>query len=174
MAGLLALIAAAFGVIATVLWRLNSVADSARGLAETAGDLANLNRRWSWSRKANADKLRLVDDPRFAAAAMMVSVAQADGALTATERAAILAECVGKFGCNEKTAEEMLGYGRFLVGTSHDPDDIFRKLAPLFIKSLDKPERRDLMTMLSAVAAADGPVSQSLEATLARIERGLK
>lgn len=174
MAGLMALIVAAFGVIATVLWRLNSVADSAKGLAETAGDLANLNRRWSWSRKANTDKLRLVEDARVGAAAMMVAVAQADGALTAAERAAIVAQCVEKFACADKTAEEMLGYGRFLVGTSHDPDGIFRKLLPLFMKSLGPAERRDLLSMLSAVAAADGSITESLQATLSHIERGLK
>jgi len=174
MAALMALIVGAFGVIATILWRLNSVADSAKGLAETAHDLSNLSRRWSWRGKANADKLRIVDDPRVGATALMVAIAQADGAMTAAERAMILAQAQEKFDCTPKVAEEMLGYGRFLIGTSHDPDESFRKLLPLFAKACGPKERTDIVAMVRAVASAEHAPGEAETATLARIERALK
>ena len=169
---LMALVAV-LGAIGVILWRLNAAADAAKGLADTAQDLAGLHRRWRWRRKAHADQLSLVDDPRMAAVAMMAAVAQADGAMTAAERVAILRLSVEKFGCTGKVAEEMLVYGRFLVRETHDPDNCFRRLTPLIQAKCGPQERADLLEMLRAVANADGPAGEHERQSIERFARGL-
>ena len=94
--------------------------------------------------------------------------------MTAAEKATILAQAQEKFDCTPKVAEEMLGYGRFLIGTSHDPNESFRKLLPLFVKACGPKERADILDMVRAVASAEHPPRDAEADTLARIERALK
>ena len=171
--GILAAILGAMGVIGVILWRLSQAAEATKGLAETAQDLSNLGRRWSFRRKANADPMTLVDDPRVAAVTLMTAVAQADGALTALERATILRIAAEKFGCSGKIAEDMLAYGRFLVGHSHDPANSFRKLLPLIQKTCGPAERTDLVEMLRTLASTDGAPDSALVHSIDRFARDL-
>ena len=171
--GILAAILGAMGVIGVILWRLNQAADATRGLAETAQDLSNLSRRWSFRHKANADPMTLVDDPRVAAVTLMIAVAQADGALTATERAAILRTTIEKFSCSGKVAEDMVAYGRFLVGNSHDPANSFRKLLPVIQRGCGAAERTELVAMLRAVANCEGAPDTTLAHAIDRFARDL-
>ncbi len=170
---ILAALLGAMGVVGMILWRLNQAADATKGLAETAQDLSNLGRRWSWRRKANVDPMTLVDDPRIAAVTLMTAIAQADGALTAAERETILRLGSENFSCSTNITEEMLSYGRFLVGHSHDPANSFRKLLPLIQKTCGPTERADLIAMLRAVAAADGPPPASETQAIDRFARDL-
>ena len=171
--GILAAILGAMGVIGVILWRLNQAADATKGLAETAQELSNLGRSWGFRRKANADPMTLVDDPRVAAVTLMTAVAQDDGALTATERAAILRLAVEKFSSSGKVGEDMLAYGRFLVGNSHDPANSFRKLMPLIQKTCGPTERAELIAMLRTVASAEGAPDATLAHSIDRFARDL-
>jgi uncharacterized tellurite resistance protein B-like protein len=155
MSIILALLAALAGV-GTLLWRVNAAADATKGLVETANDLSNLRRRWSWRRKSNVDPLLLVDDPRLAAVTLMMAIAQSDGALTAVERATIVRQAMEHFGCSSKVADEMVGYARFLLTETRDPTNCLLKLKPLILKSCSAKERADLLAMLRAVGEADG------------------
>ena len=155
MSIVMALVALLGGVLG-LLWRMNAAADATRNIADTAGDLVNLKRRWSWRRKAGQDPLLLVDDPRIAAVTMMTAIAQSDGALSERERTAILREATKHFGCDARTAEEMLSYARFMVADRHDATTTFLKLKPLIQKRCVTEERLQLVAMLRAVAAADG------------------
>ena len=172
MSFLLALVAA-IGAVGALLWRINMAADATRGLADTAQDLAGLKRRWQWGRRANVNPLTLVDDPRMAAVALMTAIAQADGAMTAAERTAIMRQAMEHFSCTSKIAEEMLSYARFLVGDTRDPANVFLKLQPLIVKSCAEKERGDLIAMLRAVAAADGPAADNERAAIDQMERDL-
>jgi uncharacterized tellurite resistance protein B-like protein len=155
MSIVMALVALLGGVLG-LLWRMNAAADATRNIAETAGDIANLKRRWSWRRKAAQDPLLLIDDPRMAAVTMMTAIAQSDGALSERERAIILREAVKHFGCDAKAAAELLSYARFVLADRRDATTTFLKLKPLIQKRCVTEERRQLVAMLRAVAAADG------------------
>lgn len=160
MSIILALLAA-LGAVGTLLWRLNNAADATRGLAEAAGDLRNMKRRWGWRRKSNVDPMVLVDDPRIAAVTMMTAIAQADGALTSAERSMIVRQAMEHFSCTSKVADEMLSYARFLLGDTREPSNCFIKLRPLIMKSCNATERSDLIAMLRATAACDGAPAES-------------
>jgi uncharacterized membrane protein YebE (DUF533 family) len=111
----LAAIGAALGVALFFLWRMQQASNAARDVANAADEVHGFFRRWSWRRKANVHPLDLVEDPREAATAMMVIVAQTDGALTDKERGAILAQVSEHFGATSRQADELLARGRWLV-----------------------------------------------------------
>ena len=172
MSIILALLAA-LGGVGTLLWRLNNAADATRGLAEAAGDLSNMKRRWGWRRRAGVDPMVLVEDPRIAAVTMMTAVAQADGALTSAERTMIIRQAMDHFSCNSKAADEMLSYARFLLADTRDPSNCFLKLKPLIMKSCGPRERVDLVDMLRAAAAADGPTADTERLAIDALARDL-
>lgn len=171
---ILAALATGIGVILFILWRMQQASNAVRDIAGAAEEVQGVFRRWSWRRKANVNPLDLIDDPREAAATMMVVVAQADGALTEKERLAILARMSQHFGATVKQGEELLARGRWLVQNKVDPSETFRRVIPLIRKKCTQQEQQELLAMLQAVAAADGAIDQSIEQDLARLAHELK
>jgi uncharacterized tellurite resistance protein B-like protein len=155
--GILAAVVAAMGVVIALLVRLNSAADAARGLAETAGDAHGLFRRWTWRRKLAIDQLAMVDDARVAAGVMLVTAAQQDGALTQRELAWIGSQLQDTLGLSAKVADELLAHARFIAKDVRDLDTCLRRLTPLVQKSCGPAERADLTAMLRLVIALEHP-----------------
>lgn len=153
---LLALLGAA-ATIGMILWRLNAAADAAKGLAETAGEARGLFRRWSWQRKFAGHPLDLIEDPREAAAALMVAIAQSDGAMTEAEQHTILAEMQRSFAASPQTAAELLAHARFLTREIVDPCTAVSRLSKVIVAKTTPDERADLIRMLEAVASTNGP-----------------
>jgi len=162
------------GIIGVILWRLHMAAEAAKGLAETANDARGLFRRWRWQRKFAGNPLDLVEDPREAAVAMMVAVAQSDGAMTDRERQIIKAELVARIGATERQAEELLAHGRWLTRDVRDIDYCLDKLAPLIKRQCSPDQSRDVLAMLSSVANAEGDPGEIEGAALARVSRALR
>ena len=67
----------------------------ARDIASSAKDAKNYLRRRRWEKKANADPIKDMNDPREAAATMMAALASYDGAMSEREETVILDE-IGK------------------------------------------------------------------------------
>ena len=72
---ILVALAAAAGVVGTLLWRLGAASSAVRETAEAVSSLHGLVRRWNWQRLATRSPLADVTDPKEAAAAMLVAVA---------------------------------------------------------------------------------------------------
>jgi uncharacterized tellurite resistance protein B-like protein len=173
MAAAIAVLIAIGGAALALLIRLNSAAHAARGLAETADDATSLFRRWRWRRKLATDVLGDIDDPRLAATAMLVSLAQADGALTEREEAVILAETERVLGVSPQQATELLAHARWSAKDVHAPGDCFRRLTPLIQRHLSPKECGELMDMLETVAAAGGPLSSGDRYAVDQLRRSL-
>ena len=172
--GILAALMAVLGVLGVVLWRVNSASRTARDLIETADEARGFFRRLQWGRKANVNPLDLVEDPREAVAAMMVAIAQSDGAITERERMAMLSAMVEKFQADGRQAEELLAHARWLVRDSREPDNSFRRLLPLLRKKLKAAERRDVVAMLTAIANVEGPPGAIESEALRLLEQRLE
>lgn len=170
---ILGVLVAAIGVIGVILWRLHMAAEAAKGLAETAGEARGLVRRWKWRGKLANDPLDLIQDPREAAIAIMVAIAQSDGALTERERCAILAEATKRFGATDKQAEELLAHGRWLTREVRDPDNCIRKLAPILRRTCGPVELADTVEMASRVASAEGPPAEIEAGALSKLRQAL-
>lgn len=170
---IIAIIVSVLGGLLFLLWRMQQAANATRDIAEAAGEVQGLFRRWKWNRKANANPLDLVEDPREAAAAMMVAVAQADGPLTETESALIRTRMAETFGASEPQATELLARGRWLTRDSVDAGNVFRRLTPRILQSCGPAERRDLIGLLTAVAEANGRPDATLKQDIERLAQQL-
>lgn len=153
---------AILGVVAIILWRLNQAAEVARNATDAIGEAQGLWRRFLWRRKANKHPLDLIEDPREAAAAMMVSIAQEDGALTAREEADIIAQMAKTFAIEGKLAQDLLAQARFATKDGGDLSSVLRRLTRPIQAKCTPDERRELMAMLRAIAgpAAQGETSE--------------
>src|SRR5262245_15060197 len=149
---ILVAIVSALGMVGVILWRLHMAAEAAKGLAETASDARGLFRRWRWQRKLATNPLDLIEDPREAAVAMMVALAQSDGAITDRERQVILDELVARIGATARQAEELLAHVRWSTRDVQDVDYCLDKLAPLIKRQCSPEQNRDVLEMLHAVA----------------------
>ncbi|MCH9809523.1 MAG: TerB family tellurite resistance protein [Alphaproteobacteria bacterium] len=161
------------GVIAVVLWRLNQAADVARGVGDAVDDVHGAWRRWSWRRKSSVDQLRDVDDPRVAAAVMMVAVAEYDGALTEAERQTMIQQMGEVFGASHKQAEELVAHARWLNRNGGDIGSLFLKLTPVVSDKCGPKERRELIAMLRQVDSS-GSTSEVPTEQIAKLEAQLK
>lgn len=154
---------AVLGAVAIILWRLNQAADAARGAAEAVGEARGLLRGFLWRRKANKNPLDLIEDPREAAAAMLVAIAQDDGALTAREEADIIALMAKAFAIEGKLAQDLLAHARFVTKEGGDLSSVLRRLTRPIQARCTLDERRDLVAMLRSIAgsAAEGETSEA-------------
>jgi uncharacterized tellurite resistance protein B-like protein len=160
--GIIAALLGAMAAVGVLLWRIQIASEAARNATEAVGEAQGLFRRLMWWRKASRNQLELVTDPREAAAAMLVAIAQYDGALTADEEALIKDEMRQAFEANEKETEELFVRGRWLTRDAGvDPAQTLRRLAPAVEKALAEEERRELLTMLR-MAAGLGSASTSV------------
>jgi uncharacterized tellurite resistance protein B-like protein len=171
---ILAALGAVLGVLLFVLFRMQQAANAARDIAGAADEARGLFRRWGWRRKLAKHPLETIDDAREAAAAMMVAVAQADGAITERERGAITGEMATRFGATPQQAEELLARARWLVQDRSDAGEVFRRLTPLVQRTCGPVERSDLIEMLGSVAKADGRVDDIVTQDIARLAHSLR
>ena len=171
---ILAAVGAVLGVLLFILFRMHAAANAARDIAGAADEARGLFRRWGWRRKFAKHPLETIDDAREAAAAMMVAVAQADGAITERERAAITGEMMKHFGATQSQGEELLARARWLVQDRSDAGEVFRRLIPLIERTCGPSERSDLIGMLSNVAGSDGKADEVITQDIARLAHTLR
>ncbi len=164
----------ALGVLLLILWRMQQAAHVARGLGDAAADARGLFRRWQWRRKAQVNPLDLISDPREAATAMMVAVAQADGLLSEVERDVIINQIRSAFKATERQADELLAAARWHIREGVDLAEIFRRLAPLIVRQCTEAEQRQLISMLDAVANADGQPDPIIAQDVARLGQAFR
>ena len=111
-----------FGFIAVWYWRikaLQEVAKDGRKIAETVG---NLHRKLRFKNKTGKLGLAAVDDPREAAAILMLEIAQARGTLTERQEAAVRGEVMHHFEFNEADSNSLITQAGWLSrngGASH-------------------------------------------------------
>ena len=152
----------ALGMVIIVLWRVQQAAYIARDVADAAGTARGLFRRWRWRRKVNVNPIDLVEDPREAASILMVSVAQADGTLSDAERNSITAQMKQRFGATSKQASELLARSQWIVREGVDAAETMRRLKPVFDRTCNDQQHRELIEMLTAVASANGKYDETI------------
>ena len=80
---------ALLSTVAFFIWRARAAVDASREIAGAADDAIGKIRYWFFRRNYNKHPLQLLDDPREAAVAWMVGLAQDDGAISEKELAVI-------------------------------------------------------------------------------------
>lgn len=102
------------------------------------------------------------DDPRVAAAALLVHVAEADGAFTQAECERLRALLQDEFGIGEAEASELLARGR---QADADAIDLYG-FTSVLMSGMDAAERRSFVELVWSLVYVDGEVHE-LEDNLA-------
>jgi uncharacterized tellurite resistance protein B-like protein len=107
--------------------------------------------------------LQAIDDPRDAAIVLMLLVASKSNAPTREQHAAIEETARAVFGFERDLAERMT-LARFAASRADDFEQAVGLFANLLRSRLSDAERRQLVEMVEAIAAHDGPSEPQREA----------
>ena len=166
---LLALLGAA-STIGVILWRLRGAADAAHEVVDAADGVRLFFRRSKWRRKVHFDMLKKIDDPREAAAAMMVAIAEQDGFLTERMSETLVGMMAAEFQVGDREADELMQRGRWLAKDAGDLGQFLRRLSAPVRRYCTPAERAALMEMLMASVDRNGASADAVLETLGRIE----
>ena len=140
-------------------WRVRMARDGAHEAAKLAQAAANLPRKMTFRYKASKNGIALIQDPREAAAIMMMEVARARGGpLTEQQAGAIEQEIVHHFEFSPAEAEELSAHAAWVTNSAPPPAETMRRLSQLIVNAsgLGPKEIIDLDAMLVAVSEAEG------------------
>lgn len=124
-------------------------------------------------RKSGKTGLGLVEDPRDAAAILLIEVARADGEITTTQRGEILRQLSATMGLSDVDAEETFVNASWLARDVPPPQTVFTKLSTLIKSSnlIGEHELHQLDEMLVAVASVDSHISSAQQLLLDEFRR---
>ncbi len=140
-------------------WRIRMARDGAQEAAKLAQSAANLPRKMAFRYKASKGGISLIQDPREAAAIMMMEVARARGGpLTERQTEVIDREIMRHFEFSQTEADELTAHAAWVTNSAPPPAETMRKLSQLIVSSsvLGPKEVIDLDAMLVAVSEAEG------------------
>ena len=152
--------------IAFFIWRARNAVDATREIVSTADDMRGKVHYWWFKRNYNKHPLQLIEDPREAAVAWMVALAQDDGALSEAELVAIRATMRDTLEISNPV--EMLARARWATRDLRNMDACAVWLMPLMKRKLGRKEQAEFCDMLANVAGADGAVSEAHVQAIAR------
>ena len=143
-------------------WRLQMLSRAARDGKDMLDTATNLPRKLSFQRKAGKGGLRLVNDPREAAAIIMLEIARAGGEVSREQKAVITARMMREFDLGVEDAEALITHAAWLTRQAPASDAVIRRMTDLILKTpgIGPKEIVDLDEMLVAVSEAEGEPSK--------------
>ncbi len=141
------------------VWRLQMAKRGLDVAVDVAKTVTNAPRRLAFKYKMGKGGLDLIDDPREAAAIMMMQVALARGGpLTPLQSDIIEAEIREHFQCLPSEAEELAAHAAWVSQSCPPATVTMTQLSKLIVKApqLGPKEVIDLDAMLVAVSEAEG------------------
>jgi len=166
------------GFLAVWYWRLKALKDMANDGRKVAEPVANLPRKVQFKNKSGKGGLSVVDDPREAAAILMLEIAQARGTLTEGQEASIRGEIMHHFEFTEGDANALLAQAGWLSRNGGASHVVMSKMTD-FVRAapgMSGKELVDLDGMLVAISEAEGdPTESQLDLlTIYREKTGLR
>lgn len=152
MGALLALLGV-LGLLLLIWWRLRGAAGHGRAGGRDPGlDLGDLMRE----PPDGVDAADSVDDPRLAAAGIIVAVATMDGPISRAEIARLTRAAEETFVISEREALDIVSFGRWIAGQSETNSDAVRALSRAVLRTAGPEAGPDLVRMIAEVATAGG------------------
>jgi uncharacterized tellurite resistance protein B-like protein len=152
-------------------YRMQAAKDAADVLLDAANDVRLAARRFGFSLKNKTHPADCVDDPRLAAAGIVVAIASMDSDLSQDEIDRLLVQCQSKFGVSREEAEEIVLLGRWLVGSCVNKDEAVRRLTRRVIEKAGGEAAADLLEMIDKVAGPEGLSIERAADAVATIKR---
>ena len=150
--GLLAILAA----VAFWLYRAKAAQEQAGEVVDVANDVRLAARRLLYKRKHNTHPADSVEDPRMAAAGIMVAVATMDAPISQGEISAMKRMMGETFEIDEREALDMVSFGRWVADQCGTNDEAVRRLSKVVAQQAGPEAGPDLVRMVEEVATADG------------------
>lgn len=153
---------AAFAILTAVAvwtWRLRMAKRGLDELGEVAKTVANAPRRLAFKWRAGKGGVELVEDPREAAAIMMMIMALARGGPLSPRQADVIEDEIKiHFGFSDPEAEDLAAHAAWVGGSQLPGEEQMRRLSRLVVSApqLSPKEVVDLDSMLVAVSEAEG------------------
>ncbi|MEL7042929.1 MAG: hypothetical protein AAGL90_15520 [Pseudomonadota bacterium] len=175
---ILALIIGFIGFAAVWYWRIKALQEVAKDGRKVAETVANLPRKMRFKNKSGKSGLGVVDDPREAAAILMLEIAQARGTLTEKQEATVRGEIMHHFEYTEADANGLITHAGWLSRNGGASHVVMSKMTD-FVRNapgMTGKELVDLDGMLVAVSEAEGdPTESQLDLlTIYREKTGLR
>lgn len=145
--------------VAVWTWRLRMARRGLDELAEVAKTVANAPRRLAFKWRAGKGGIELIEDPREAAAIMMMMMALARGGPLSPQQADVIEDEIrAHFSFSESEAEDLAAHAAWVAGSQLPGEEQMRRLSRLVVNApqLSPKEVVDLDTMLVAVSEAEG------------------
>lgn len=166
------------GFLAVWYWRLKMLRDVAKDGRKVVETVSNLPRKMRFKSKTGKGGLGVVDDPREAAAILMLEIAQARGTLTERQEALIRGEIMHHFEFQESDANALLTQAGWLSRNAGASHIVMSKMTDFVRKSpgMTGKELVDLDGMLVVISEAEGdPTESQLDLlTIYREKTGLR
>lgn len=149
------------GIIAAIsvwYWRAQAAARAARDARELAKTATNLPRRLSFQYKASKGGLKLVEDPREAAAIIMLEIARAAGEVSAEHKQVMHESMRTEFEVSEEDATALVTHAAWLTRNAPAPHAVISRMADKILNTpgIGPKQIVDLDGILVAVSEAEG------------------
>mmetsp|Transcript_16682 Transcript_16682/g.20032 ORF Transcript_16682/g.20032 Transcript_16682/m.20032 type:complete len:179 (-) Transcript_16682:437-973(-) len=166
------------GFLAVWYWRLKTLHQVTKDGRKVVETVTNLPRKMRFKTKSGKGGLGVVDDPREAAAILMLEIAQARGTLTEKQEAIIRGEIMHHFEFQESDANALLTQAGWLSRNAGASHVVMSKMTDFVRNSpgMSGKELVDLDGMLVAISEAEGdPTDSQLDLlTIYREKTGLR
>ncbi len=151
-------------------YRMQAARDAADTLLDAANDVRLAARRFGFRMRNKTHPADCVDDPRVAAAGIVLAIAAMDSDLTQAEIDTLSIQCQSKFGIEPGEAEEIITLGRWLITQCVNKDEAVRRLTRRVVEKAGPEAAPDLLEMIAKVAG-DGLADDRAQDALATIKR---
>ena len=158
----------ALGVIALAFSRLYQAGKDGQ---EAVHEVRGAWRRTQWRSKSGRAVLDGLDDPREAAAAILVGAAVYDGALTQRQNDLLASQMREVFAVDAADADDLIAVGRHIHGQLNDVANVLPKLAAPIHGACTPDERAAFLQMLHAICEVEGPISDQQQELMNRVSR---
>ncbi len=153
---ILAALIGLIGVIAIWQWRVRAARDAGNQIAEGVHDIRLAVRRLMHEKKYNRHPVDSVEDPRLAAAGVIVAVATMDAPISQREIEALRKAARETFEVTDREALDIVSFGRWIAGQCETNGEAVRRLSRVVQQRAGAEAAPDLIRIVTEVATADG------------------
>jgi hypothetical protein len=161
-------------IVIGAIWyrRLKAVSYMAQDIGRMASNAKGAIRRKRFLKRAEQATLASVDDPRTAAAIIMISAIESGRPMTDDDERAVQTwlETVAE---DEKASETVI-FSRWAARQGHDFNATVKLLSPLLKKTLGPDERQQLVEAVGAIVSRRGTPTTEQESSVAFLQNDFR
>ena len=161
---------AVLGLAVLVWWRIGDARRSSAGAAGARDVRLNVRRLMN-GHPGGAHPADAVDDPRLAAAGVVVAVATMDGPISQAEIARLKRAAQETFGISEREALDLVSYGRWIAGECANQGEAVRRLSKVVLRLAGPEAGPDLLRRTEEVAGAGGELGPEEREAITTLRR---